>query len=72
MVVIDVFHKHITVIYKNHLFSKACFLLFSFGLITVVLPFILAYRSKGEKISIYSKKGSKFVCFRVVVEKKFF
>jgi hypothetical protein len=52
MVILEVFSKNIVISYKSTFVSKATLLTLTFGVVTVVLPFVIAYKSKGKAIVV--------------------
>ncbi|XP_068902787.1 transmembrane protein 231 [Tenebrio molitor] len=63
MVILEVFSKNIVISYKSTFVSKATLLALTFGVVTVVLPFVIAYKSKGFWIKrdvFYEQPDIKF------------
>ncbi|KYB27174.1 Transmembrane protein 231-like Protein [Tribolium castaneum] len=63
MVVLEVFTKNIKISYKSTLLSKASVLALIFGVLSLVLPFIFAYKSKGlwlKRDTFYEQPDVKF------------
>ncbi|XP_044266702.1 transmembrane protein 231 [Tribolium madens] len=63
MVVLEVFTKNLKISYKSTLLSKASVLALIFGILSLVLPFIFAYKSKGlwlKRDAFYEQPDVKF------------
>lgn len=67
---IKVYSKCLELIYINTFFSKATFSILILSTIKYVVPFIIAYQSKGT-FKIFVEEILIFVCCRILVKEGF-